>query len=368
MEIYRKLLEILKTGEPAALATVVRTRGSVPRREGTRMVIHPLGRHEGTVGGGCGEARVIREGLRTLDSGKAELVAVDLTEEVSLDSTGICGGKLWVLTERFAPSEAALVERFLSGSGGFLKLLDTALGADFKRIPLAVGAKLPKEVPSEMRKKVADALASGRARLFPGDEGIAYLDIPKPRPMLLICGAGHIAVPLASMGDLLGFRVVVLDDRKRYANRERFPMADEVISEPFSEALEGLPIDASAAVVLVTRGHSHDVECLLQVIDKETGYLGMIGSRRRVQGVFHLLGEERGIDPARLARVHAPIGLDIGARTPAEIALAIASEIVLVLRGGTGAPMKKPLPPPSLPGDGGSPKSDFPQKSNRTDR
>ncbi len=343
MEIYRKLLDILQAGEPAALATVIRTVGSVPRREGTRMVIHPLGRHEGTVGGGCGEARVIREGLRTLDSGHAELVTVDLTEEVTLDSSGICGGKLYVLTERFEPSEAALVERFCAGSGGFLKMLDKVGEGAFHRIPLVSDAPLPDAVPEGLRTMIAEALASGRTRLLPMDDAVAYLDIPKPKPMLLICGAGHIALPLAAIGGLLGFRVVVLDDRKRYANRERFPRVDEVKSEPFGEALARLPIDASTAVVLVTRGHQHDVECLLKVIDRDPGYLGMIGSRRRVRGVFELLLEEKGIDPARLARIHAPIGLDIGARTPGEIALAIAGEIVLVLRGGTGAPLRKEL-------------------------
>ena len=153
-------------------------------------------------------------------------------------------------------------------------------------------------------------------------------------PQLLIVGAGHIAVPLAQMGALCDFSVTVLDDRPQYANQARFPWAQQVIAAPLRETVRDLPLDHDSYVVLVTRGHAQDVECLLEVLDRPVAYIGMIGSQRRVDAVFELLETEKGIAPEKFDRVHAPIGIDIGARTPAEIAVCILAEMVNVFRGG----------------------------------
>ncbi len=161
-----------------------------------------------------------------------------------------------------------------------------------------------------------------------------FVEVQRRPPSLLIVGAGHIAVPLAQLGKLIDFAVTVLDDRPRYANQARFPMADAVVVGPFRQALREQTIDQDTFIVLATRGHSHDVECLLEVINSPARYIGMIGSKRRVQGVFDLLQREYGIDPSRFERVYAPIGLDIGAETPAEIAVSIIAEIITIYRGG----------------------------------
>ena len=161
------------------------------------------------------------------------------------------------------------------------------------------------------------------------------LSLSRP-PTLLIVGAGHIALPLAQLGKLCDFDVVVLDDRASFANAERFPMADQVIAAPFEAALREFPLDEDTYIVLVTRGHQHDVACLLEVLDRPSAYRGMIGSRRRVRSVFQLLEEEKGIARERFERLYSPIGLDIGSETPAEIAVSIMAEIIKVRRGGTG--------------------------------
>jgi xanthine dehydrogenase accessory factor len=137
------------------------------------------------------------------------------------------------------------------------------------------------------------------------------------------------------MGTLLDFRVVVIDDRPTFARKERFPTAHQVIAGGFEKSLQNFPIDGNTYIVIITRGHRHDLECLRQVLDSPAAYIGMIGSRRRVRGVFRLL-EEEGYSLEKIARLHAPIGLDIGAQTPAEIALAIMGEIIKVRRGGNG--------------------------------
>ncbi len=159
------------------------------------------------------------------------------------------------------------------------------------------------------------------------------IEMVRQPPQLVVVGAGHIALPLARMGKMLGFSVAVLDDRGSFANAERFPEADKVVARGFGEGLRALGIDGDSFVVLVTRGHQHDVECLRELIGIDAAYIGMIGSRRRVRAVFELLRQE-GVPDNRLACVHAPIGIDIGAQTPAEIAVSIAAEIVKVRRGG----------------------------------
>ncbi len=172
-----------------------------------------------------------------------------------------------------------------------------------------------------------------------------FVEVQRRPPTLLIVGAGHVAQPLAQLGKLINFEVVVLDDRPQYANKKRFPLADRVLALPFKETLHNWPIDSDTYIVLVTRGHSHDVEALLEVIDSPAHYIGMIGSKRRVKAVFELLEKDttREPDPAQLERIYAPIGLDIGAESPAEIAVGIIAEIINVYRGGRAISLSQAL-------------------------
>ena len=167
-----------------------------------------------------------------------------------------------------------------------------------------------------------------------------YVEVHYPQPDLVIVGAGHIAQPLCSMGALMGFRVIVVDDRPDFATRERFPEAERVVRVDFMDPFADIPIHSTSHIVLVTRGHKYDFECLRHLLktEVEPPYVGMIGSRRRIRAAFSQLQGE-GMPKDRLSRVRAPVGLDIGAETPVEIAVAVAAEIVLQWRGGTGVPM-----------------------------
>lgn len=189
------------------------------------------------------------------------------------------------------------------------------------------------------------AAAPGLHRLGPRRVE-AYLELQRPVAELVIVGAGHVAQPLAELGALLGMQVTVLDDRPEFATRERFPSAARVLRVDFSDPFADVPIHAGSHVVLVTRGHRYDYDALLKLLaaapDAQPSYLGMIGSRRRVRATFAKLIEE-GIEPERLQRVRAPLGLDLRAETPAEIAVAVAAEIVLLRRGGSGAGTGAPL-------------------------
>jgi xanthine dehydrogenase accessory factor len=169
-----------------------------------------------------------------------------------------------------------------------------------------------------------------------------YAEPHRAPPELVIVGAGHIARPLCRVGALLGFRVTVLDDRPEFATRERFPEAAEVRRADFTEPLLGVPMGPATHLVLVTRGHKYDYEALRDVLQRPElpAYLGMVGSRRRTRAALEQLARD-GIDPARIAAVRAPVGLDLHAETPEEIAIAIAAELVLLRRGGTGRPLRE---------------------------
>jgi xanthine dehydrogenase accessory factor len=189
------------------------------------------------------------------------------------------------------------------------------------------------------------ALNQRRPQLLSYEDGQVelFVEVQRRPPTLVIVGAGHIAQPLAELGKLIDFEVVVIDDRPQYANAGRFPRADRVIAAPFRPTLHDWPVDADTYIVLVTRGHSYDVESLLEILDSPARYIGMIGSKRRIRAVFDLLEQEQGIPREKLERVYAPIGLDIGAESPAEIAVCIIAEIVKVYRGGRAASLSDAL-------------------------
>jgi xanthine dehydrogenase accessory factor len=174
-----------------------------------------------------------------------------------------------------------------------------------------------------------------------GQEHLLYVEAHRPPGELVIVGAGHIAQPLARIGAALGFVVTVLDDRPDFATRERFPDADRVIRADLRDPLAAVRITPRTHLVLVTRGHKHDYDVLVEIMKEGSrpAYVGMVGSRRRVRATFEQLARE-GVPVEALAEIHAPIGLDLGAETPEEIAVSIAAELVLVGRGGTGVPLR----------------------------
>lgn len=352
-DIYEEVARLTAQGERVATATIVRTRGSTPREAGAKMLVRRSG-ISGTVGGGCGEADAWRAALSAIDTGQSEMVVADLTEDIDLKSRGVCGGIVDIFVEPWTDAaEAGRIVEALSRPGR----VAVATLLESRHLPAAPGRRLI--VPAEGEpvgtlgwppldaRVVADARAAMLAgqprttthRFEPGDgaqvagHADVFVEVFVPPPTLLICGAGHIAVPLATIGKLLGFQVAVLDDRASFANRERFPTADQVVVGGIAETLRGYPLAPDAYVVLVTRGHAYDVEALRTIIHAPVAYIGMIGSKRRVWAVFKLLHDE-GVPVEKIRRVSAPIGLDLAAEAPVEIAVSIAAELVKVRRGG----------------------------------
>jgi xanthine dehydrogenase accessory factor len=170
------------------------------------------------------------------------------------------------------------------------------------------------------------------------DATAIYVEVVESKPVFLIVGAGHIGRSLAKIADFLDYHVVILDDREDFASSERVPWADEVLCEDYEEALERYPITSNTYVTMVTRGHKQDELSLRKCLGRGAAYVGMIGSRRRTGAVLQHLREE-GFDPDDLAKVRTPIGLDIGAETPEEIAISIMAEVTMLRRNRTGAVM-----------------------------
>lgn len=164
-----------------------------------------------------------------------------------------------------------------------------------------------------------------------------FFEVMPAPPKLIVVGAGHIAVPLVKIAKVLDFFVTVIDDRLLYANRERFPDADEVLVGNMAQMLKEMAITPSCYIVLITRGHAYDEPCLRVVLPSQAKYIGMIGSRRRIKACFQRFRDEDKIAEELLERIYAPIGLDIATETPAEIALSILGELIKVRRGGKAA-------------------------------
>ncbi|MES1023774.1 XdhC family protein [Gloeocapsa sp. BRSZ] len=310
LEFYQQMAQALRQ-DSVVLATVVNVTGSVPREVGAKMLVC-CDRTIGTIGGGAGEAKVIHQALQVLATGEKQFVEIDLSGALQRETQGVCGGAMQVWLERWSGNEAIkLIEQIIEilSSGGRGTLV-TPFSEDSQPY-LEFGDNEPQ------RHK----------------ENEAFREILMPLPTLLIVGAGHVAVPLAAIAAMIGFRVTVVDDRAEFATRERFPQAAEVIVQSLTFALKcGLD---SQYVALVTRGIQHDLEALRLLLQKPAQYIGMIGSRKRVRLVCQQLQQE-GYSPEVLTSLYAPIGLDIGALTPEEIAVSICAELIKVRRGGTG--------------------------------
>lgn len=183
-----------------------------------------------------------------------------------------------------------------------------------------------------------DGTWANRRSRAAADDAEVMLQIYEPPAQLLIVGGGHVGLAIAQVAELAGFSIAVLDDREEFANRERFPMADQVLCGLVDRELDAFPIHDQTYIVLVSRGHQVDEEALRHTVGRDARYIGMIGSRRRTQTVLRHMADE-GLNPEALDRVHTPIGLDIGSETPEEIAVSIVAELILVRRGGGGRPL-----------------------------
>jgi len=338
---YLVLLEFIRKRKSAALATIVEARGSTPQAEGASALFSAKGLAAGTIGGGIVEAEVQKKALRAMEQKISGLIAFSLARDASEAEGGICGGRLRILIEgspeKNAPAFRAVALNSRTRKPG---LLATFMERDPRKKRLKIrrlwaGPKILSRGLSRtpfrgFAEEFREAAQEKKPRLACRKSRLLYLEPHFPAPRLVIAGAGHIGQAVAHLGKLLDFEVTVIDDRPEYANRDRFPEADRIIAGDIGEAVRKFPITADTYVVIVTRGHVRDEEALRACVGRPAGYIGMIGSRRKVSLMREYFLRLRWASAADFDKVHAPIGIDIRSRSVQEIAVSVAAELVLV--------------------------------------
>ncbi len=300
-------------GEDVAIATVVETWGSSPRPLGSKMVVTASGRMGGSVSNGCIEGAVFEEALEVLKSGQARLAAFGVADETAFEVGLACGGHIEVFIQPVTDVHDSALDHILEERPFTLR---TNLGTG----------------QTELVERPPDFEVARRD----GD----WFEEPFRRPLhMVIVGAIHIAIPLHRLAKLMGYRVTVVDARAKFATEERFPDADRILVQWPDEAFTGLRLDHSTAVVILTHDPKFDMPALRSVLPSDAGYIGAIGSRKTNANRFAALREE-GFTDEELARVHGPIGLDLGGRGAEETALGIMAEVTAVRYGGSAGFMR----------------------------
>ncbi len=335
------ICHILEDGDDLVQATIIKHAGSTPRSVGSKMFVRRDGSVIGSVGGGLVEFEMQKISRDIFATGKARIETVDLTgKDAATTDMMICGGRLEFLLEYLSAGTEAgkemrkLVTALQEGKKGYLiKALDTKGGTVpemdrclVRRDSVVVGI-FPG--PDSLIPVLTEESARKKSPVIAEVEGKRYFVEPTFSPgTVFLFGAGHVSRPVAELANMVGFSTVVLDDREEFANKDRFPKADRIIVIPSYENLfSGLDIDRDSYLVIVTRGHLHDKTVLEQSLRTKAGYIGMIGSKRKQRLVYdELLG--KGFTEDDLGRVHNPIGIDICAETPEEIAVSIAAELI----------------------------------------
>ena len=352
-DVLSEMVRLLAAGEGFALATLVDTHGSTPQKEGARLVVRADGGTAGTLGGGCIEAEAWEAARDVLRSGAPRVLDFELTEDVAVDYGLACGGreKMLAVPVAAAGDAAAFVgtlrDAMQSGRRGMLITVVTALDDTSPGMSAAVwedGAHdgtlgaLSDEATALARAALGEA--HPRPRLVRTKSGAElFIEPIAPPAEVIVVGGGHVGRAVATAAKFAGYRVAVIDDRADFANKERFPDADEVVVDDVDRALETYAVNRSSAIVIVTRGHKYDYQALSAAAKSDAFYVGLMGSRRKVALIYRQLLAD-GVPAERLRDVHAPIGLDIGAVTPEEIAVSIIAEITMCRLGGDGGSMR----------------------------
>jgi xanthine dehydrogenase accessory factor len=334
LKVYEKAAELLEKGENIALVTVISTTGSTPGKVGYKMLVWgEKPETMGTVGGGLDEAEMIIAAKNILP--KTENIVFTFDKDGSFDEEkGLCGGSIEFLIETFDKKNLPFFEELSTvlenGDKGVLISIISAKKAPVKillknieQINSAANMNLSSETIESIR-----AIIDKEQRAKIKAEGLEmFIETISEQPTVFIFGAGHLSYYIAKFAKELDFNVTVCDDRVEFANRQRFPDADNIIVEEFENVFEKLKLSRNSYIVIVTKGHKCDTVVLEQALETDAKYIGMIGSERKAATILKKLNE-KGIPEENLKKVFTPIGISIGALTPQEIALSIACELV----------------------------------------
>jgi xanthine dehydrogenase accessory factor len=339
------MFEIISTLEnwraqdkPASLATVVSTWGSSPRGVGAKMVINIDGDFAGSVSGGCVESSVIEEGENLLRTGEARLLRFGVSDEMALEVGLSCGGDIDIFVRKLDWSKVnILIDCWKKGvpvvNAVVIKGRHGLIGQEILVFSngetIEDGAHSSLKVVGEIAKQVIISGFSSRETIHVDDktEIEIFFDLISPPPNLVIVGGVHIAIPLVAFGNILGFRTVIIDPRRQFASFERFPQADLIINAWPKDALAEINLTPTTAVAVLTHDPKIDDKALEVFLTSSVFYIGVLGSNKtQKERRDHL--REQGLSKLQVERLKGPIGLDLGAKSPEEIALEIMAEIV----------------------------------------
>lgn len=360
-DVFKEIAERKAKGERGALATVVSRKGSAPMSGDAKMLVREDGSTMGTVGGGCLEAEVWQSAMNIIEGGSAEKIAFDLTADEAGDSGHICGGTVEILIEPFDAYNPELLAEIIdtrtrgqsavlativqdggdqASSANDRKMLVNRNGDTVGDIPKYAaeiwresGQIMRQGQPALMQFK-GDDPPSGKPRLTDSDSTEIFVEPITAQPLVYIFGGGHVSFCVAQAAHMSGFRTSIVEDRPSFANKERFPMAESFFVGEHPAIFDEIPVDESNYITIITRGHANDETVLEWALKTPARYIGMIGSKSKVLLTYRHL-RDRGFDMDEIIeRVHAPIGLDIGADSPGEIGIAIAAELIRLRRQG----------------------------------
>ena len=355
-EVIQEAITILEKTDPMVVATVVRTKGSTPQKPGSKLLVRSDGTGVGTLGGGCVEGDIWFAASELLkNKGKAQYKEYTLNEDLAAQEGLVCGGTMYFLIDPIYEAKEYIdfAKEIENAYKGGTSVSVATLTKANKHKNYRIGMKLlirsdgstsgtlgDIEIDKNACEYAQELMMYGKSEYVDLKNGLEYfIEAFTTPPQLVICGAGHVAKAIYPIAKTLGFKVFITDDREEFANEKRFPGADRIISLKPEDAFLELPINPNTFVVIATRGHRYDHIALKAASSTSAGYVGLLGSKRKTILVYEDLIKS-GVSIDRIKEIRAPIGLDIHARTPAEIALSVMSEIMMFRLGGTGKPMK----------------------------
>jgi xanthine dehydrogenase accessory factor len=338
-DILPDLTQWQAQGDPIALATVVQTWGSSPRQPGAKMGMTTGHRLTGSVSGGCVEGAVYETGMEVLQTGRPRLLHFGVADETAWEVGLACGGSIEVFVRPLDRALFAAVSAALAEERPFATLTLVSAPADLLGQELLlrddgavtgqIGGGL-NEAALAAARAALQAGASQRLTLAEGAE--AFVEVCLPSPTLVVVGGVHIAIALAALAKTLGYRTIVVDPRKAFGTEARFPHVDQLVQQWPDEALARIGLTRSTAVAMLTHDPKLDDPALKIALPSPAFYVGALGSRNtQVKRRQRLLAD--GLTEAQLSRLRGPIGLDLGGRTPEEMALAVMAEIVAARNG-----------------------------------
>lgn len=315
-------------GEKVALATVVRTWGSGPRGPGAKMALTRDARVTGSVSGGCVESAVVEEGRDTLETETPKLLRFGVTDETAWEVGLSCGGTIEIFVEVLTDTTYERLRRALREERAIAKA--TVIEGESLGRTVIVEDESTEE--GSIVEAARRALETGRPEQVSVDGREVFVDVELPPPVLVMVGGVHVAVALTKIADALGYRTVVVDPRGVFGSEERFPHVGRLVREWPDKALKGLGLNRFTAVATLTHDPKLDDPALEVALASDAFYIGALGSKKTHEKRRRRL-VERGVGEAELERLHAPIGLAIGSRSPEEIALSVMAEIVATRNG-----------------------------------